>query len=85
MISGMIVLEDHVIQFASQGDNTVTFTITEEGDARHNIPSRTESGRCPQDAFLKALAIAVHNDGMPDAEADYPAAEAIMGTIRWIP
>jgi hypothetical protein len=38
--------------------------------------------------FLKALAISVHNDGMPDYNVDYPDAESVQPAIeslRWIP
>lgn len=80
MIAGTIVLEDHTISFnVNYNDNTCTYTVI---DAIEGI---SETFTVPQDNFFKALAIAVHNDGMPNVDLDYPDAESIMGKIRWIP
>lgn len=78
MIAGTVVLEDHTISFCQDG-GMVTFTV---GDATIGMQ---ETQTVPGHKFFKALAIAVHNDGMPDYKKDYPDAEDIMGTIRWIP
>ncbi len=80
MIAGNIILEDHSLNFnVNYNDNTCTFTIIDNGAGRQ------ETFTVPQEKFFKALAIAVHNDGMPDYKLDYPDAESIMGRIRWIP
>ena len=82
MIQGTIQLEDVRIQFhVNYEDNTVSYVVSE--DLGNKL--RTEKLIVPQAKFFKALAIAVHNDGMPDADVDYPDAESIMGEIRWIP
>lgn len=80
-IFGDITLEDTRIIFEqNQKDNTINFRV-------YDYPSRTSEHfrDIPQDKFFKALSIAIHNDGMPDAVRDYPDAESIMGKIRWIP
>jgi hypothetical protein len=69
-------------------DKKITFTV--DRDAVHFIITDTTTGRSeinivPQDKFFKALAIAIHPNGRPNAELDYPDAESIMGKIRWIP
>ena len=64
-------------------DNTVNFRVYDRGRCGNTVSEQFRD--IPQDKFFKALAIAVHNDGMPDAEKDYPDAESIMGKIRWIP
>lgn len=80
MIKGKIVLEDHQIEFDTDHDKSeVTFTVTDA------FSKTSETKTVPQAKFFKALAIAVHNDGMPDYNVDYPDAESIMGDIRWIP
>ena len=83
-IRGDITLEDICIIFElNYRDNTVDLLLHE---CIHNRPIRTEHiHNIPAAAFFAALSIAVHNDGMPDYNADYPAAESIMGDIRWIP
>lgn len=85
MISGKIILEDITIEFGQtespeEGGLAQLFmlvTIT-KGYLREIL-------LLPQAKFFKALAIAVHNDGMPEYEKDYPDAESVMGKIRWIP
>ena len=83
MINGSITLEDVKIVFQTTEKFTVVYDVYEfqpgTGDVIH------ESNEVPQEKFFKALAIAVHNDGMPNFEADYPDAESIMKQIRWIP
>ena len=74
-------------------DITVDFVIEEEM-ARYTVSlyreghSVSRAFSAPQDKFLKALSIMVHNDGMPDYRADYPEAESIQPKdpdFRWIP
>lgn len=81
---GTISMEDTTIIFhdapAQEGvpaQMNVTIIDTHEGKVEDKV--------VPQDKFFKALAIAVHPDGMPDTDKDYPDAESIMGEIRWIP
>lgn len=79
---GEINLADSKIEFVADEENhTVMFKVWEYSPNGLREETRVVS----QDKFFKALAIAVHNDGMPDAEKDYPDAESIMGEIRWIP
>lgn len=79
MIAGTVYLEETTITFFANRDCTVTYTVE---DGKTNM---AETLNVPQDKFFKALAIAVHNDGMPEWEKDYPDAESIQGNIRWIP
>ena len=79
MIAGTIVLEDISISFILQADNMAFWTVCD------SFTGKMEGREAPQDKFLKALAIAMHNDGMPDYVKDYPDAESMMGEIRWIP
>ena len=78
-ICGSIVLKDVQVEFFIDENDTCTYTITDlfTGD--------NETLVCDGPDFMKALAIAVHYDGMPNAEVDYPDAEKIQGEIRWIP
>jgi len=83
-IHGSITLADMSLKFAcdnGQCEYTVTFEVA---------PGHTSSTTrvVPQAAFLKALSIAVHNDGTPDYQADYPDAESVQpsdSNHRWIP
>ena len=80
MICGNIIMEDTSISFQhNQETGEVTFTVIDA------LIGKSETKTVPQDKFFKALAIAVHNDGMPDYNVDYPDAESVMGDIRWIP
>ena len=79
MIKGSITLEDIAINFENDDKGNVTFEVSEPFDGT------LERFTVPQDKFFKALAIAVHNDGMPDYRTDYEDAESIQGIIRWIP
>ena len=83
MITGTIILEDHRLIFDVNYDtNTVSYMIT------NIITNKSKTKKVPQDKFFKALAIAVHNDGMPDYEKDYPDAEEVQPDekeLRWIP
>jgi len=79
MIAGTIILEDFTISFSEGEEGTVTFTVTDA----HAGKTETKNVSAPK--FFKALAIAVHMDGMPDYRDDYLDAESIMGDIRWIP
>lgn len=85
MICGTIILEDITIQFMLTGPNQVRYSVAEvdpEYPTFHNVE---HFENVPQDKFFKALSIAMHNDGMPNYELDYPDAESLMGEIRWIP
>lgn len=83
MLKGSITLADMRIEFLVNEDtHTAKYSIYEYQPDGSVVQEDMEA---PQDKFLKALAIAVHNDGMPDAEKDYPDAESIQGKIRWIP
>lgn len=84
MIAGQVIFEDITLVFNLRDNNTVHYTVTENSINGHTL-HKVETKIVPSDAFFKALAIAVHNDGMPDHEADYDEAESIMGDIRWIP
>lgn len=88
MLAGSITLEDVRIVFEATENLTVKVDVYEYDPSANGIETASfkhESMEVPQDKFFKALAIAVHNDGMPNWEADYPDAESIMGKIRWIP
>ena len=76
---GHLVMEDHTIRFNLNDDGTVTYTVTD------TFLNEEEKVTVQQDKFFKALAIAVHPDGFPDANKDYFAAEEAIGKIRWIP
>ena len=82
MITGTIILEDTKIIFTNDDSLEITYTVTD-------IPTKKEvTLKVPQDKFLKALAIAVHNDGMPNYELDYSDAESVQPPepdLRWIP
>ena len=84
MIAGTIVLEDITLSFAQcEVEGMVRYTVCD------GMTGQTATVICPQPAFLAALSIAVHNDGAPDADRDYPAAESVMPEgapkLRWIP
>lgn len=80
MLAGTVILEDVTIVFVvEQADANVT--ICERTGLGENTEHYTTNAR----DFMSALAIAVHYDGAPDADKDYPAAERAMGRIRWIP
>lgn len=83
-IFGDITLEDVRILFeVNTRYNTVNYRVYEHTP---NAPTKVELFEgVPQAKFFKALSIAVHNDGTPDYNIDYPDAESIMGEIRWIP
>ena len=82
MFAGQIIMEDQTISFARNANGKMDFTITEYHPEKR---MKTESFTVPAYKFMKALSIAVHNDGTPDYNADYPDADSIMGEIRWIP
>jgi hypothetical protein len=84
-IHGKITLADQTIEFACD-NGTCSYTVSYEKAPGHT--SSWSRAMCPQASFLKALAIAVHNDGMPDYNADYPDAETVQPTaseFRFIP
>lgn len=84
MIAGTIVLEDITLVFAQcEVEGMVRYTVCD------SMTGQVATVTCPQPAFFAALSIAVHNDGAPDVERDYPAAESVMPEgapgLRWIP
>lgn len=85
MIAGTLVLEDVTIHFEVTGmdeertEDIVHVTVTDTHREVH------ETYDTPAHGFMAALGIALHYDGEPNAERDYPMAEAAMRTIRWIP
>jgi len=79
MFCGTLVMEDTTLTFNMNVDLIVRYTVCD------SITGENETFEVPQDKFFKALAIAVHNDGMPDWKTDYADAESIQGKIRWIP
>jgi hypothetical protein len=82
MIAGTVILEDVTIVFnINQTSVLANVTICERTTIGENTEHYTTNAR----DFMSALAIAVHYDGTPDADKDYPAAERAMGEIRWIP
>lgn len=82
-ITGSIKIADMFILFScDSGNNKASYTISKEGC------TFAESRSVPSDGFLKALAIAIHNDGMPDYNKDYPDAESVQPNnpeLRFIP
>lgn len=93
MLTGSIVLEDIALSFlahvgADQQSLVVTYTVTMLANGNPQDIGATETRTVPQADFFSALAIAVHNDGMPDAVRDYPMAESVQPdnpSLRWIP
>ena len=79
MLAGTVILEDTTIVFQADDKQMVQATITA------TFKHVSECILVPQDKFFSALSIAVHTEGMPDYQQDYPSAEAIMKKIRWIP
>lgn len=83
MFAGTIVMEDTTLTFTVSNDQqTVTYTVS---DTLHGV---SETVECPFVAFTKALAIAIHYDGMPNADKDYPEAKSVQPVdsyLRWIP
>lgn len=82
MIAGMITLEDDTIIFSQNKsvENTIDYKVIDTFSGKSETFEAVSA-----DKFFKALSIAVHNDGMPDYAKDYPDAESIIGSIRWIP
>jgi len=81
MLTGTIILEDISISFRQDENKTggIVYTVSD------SLSCKSETKIVAQDKFFKALAIAVHNDGMPDYKKDYEDAESIQSLIRWIP
>lgn len=81
-IFGTLALENYRIQFSIDCNDTASWTITDlyTGEQESIRGENYEASK-----FMKALSIAVHYDGMPNGEVDYPDAESIMKSIRWIP
>ncbi len=96
MICGTVVLEDTILNFRLLPyDADVTDPkelMTGEGVVKYVVSCAAtgaeETKIVGQSKFFKALAIAVHNDGMPDYKVDYADAESIQPVnkdLRWIP
>lgn len=83
MFAGTLVMEDTILTFTASSDQqTVTYNVSD------TFQGINETVECPFPAFTKALAIAIHHDGMPDVDADYPEAESVQpldSKLRWIP
>lgn len=79
MIAGTVTIEDIIITFFMNADNTVTYTVCDMST------QKCETLRVNAKNFFSALSIAIHHDGMPNADRDYPDAESVLGKIRWIP
>ena len=82
MICGDITLEDVRIIFKDTDKGTVRYTSIDV------VGGGFEELEVPTNKFYKALAIAVHIDGMPEYQKDYPDAEKVMPRhpgLRWIP
>ncbi len=80
MIAGTLIIEDCMLTFCVEGGNC-TYTV------RDHLVGR-ETRIVPAASFMKALAIAVHWDGEPDFNKDYPEAESVQPlepALRWIP
>jgi hypothetical protein len=82
-IVGSITIADTLINFsANSGENKAFYIV------RNLHTGEKETRECSSQAFLKALAIMIHNDGMPNYETDYPDAEAVQPNnpnLRFIP
>ena len=80
LLAGTLILEDITIVFRVDANNIAHWTVCEilEEGAEETLTG-------PSPAFLAALGIALHHDGIPDADRDYPAAETTQHRIRWIP
>ena len=82
MICGDITLEDIRIRFKDTYKGTVRYTAIDV------VSGRFDRLEVPADKFYAALSIAVHIDGMPEYQKDYPDAEEVMPKhpyFRWIP
>lgn len=82
MMKFLLILEDHVIDAQILEDDTAKVTVTDL------VSGESESYEPNSRAFCKALAIAMHPDGTPNADEDYPDAEAAQPankTLRFIP
>lgn len=84
-IRGRIEMEDQTlvyeIVYGKPGEEPMAHYTVEGFDYRANMI-------VPAKAFMAALSIALHWDGEPNAERDYPAAESVQPknpAMRWIP
>lgn len=81
-LHGTIVLEDIEIVFQANENLMVEYSV------KDTITGAQEIKTVDQNAFFKALSIAIHNDGMPDWRADYTDAESVQPDneeLRFIP
>lgn len=79
-INGRIVLEYLVIEFDGVENDRCMVRVTGDGGSSEFY--------CDSRDFTKALAIAIHHDGMPDWQTDYEAAERAQPAqpgLRFIP
>jgi hypothetical protein len=87
MIAGTIVMEDITLTFTTtqgEGESTATYVVAD------NLTGQQATRTVPMKDFMAALAIAVHQDGDPDAKRDWAAAESVQPidaapALRWIP
>lgn len=79
MFAGTLIMEDVVITFTIDTDNVAHATIYDTHSNIHDVID------VPGQDFMAALSIAVHWEGNPNAELDYPKAESVQRNIRWIP
>ncbi len=90
-LKGDVTLADTKIQFQSfeasveQQSIKMEVHVDQFSDWNYEEIEAEETYICDAKDFSKALAIAIHWGGMPNAERDYPEAEKAMGEIRWIP
>lgn len=86
MIAGTIIFEDVILQFSHVAtDDNGELKLEVEYTVCDVHTGESEKFTVPHHKFFKALAIAVHVDGLPDHNKDYRDAESIQGKIRWIP
>lgn len=86
-ISGRLEMEDQILVYeVVYGDGgtepMVHYTLEDK------VAGYSANMVVPAKAFMAALSIALHWDGEPDAERDYPAAESVQPKdpkMRWIP
>ena len=88
-INGRIELEDLVIEFTGV-ESVIDFTGVESDRCMVRVTGECGSSEyfCASRDLTKALAIALHHDGMPSWEDDYEGAERAQPShpgLRFIP
>lgn len=82
MFAGTLVMENTILVFTEAEEGKIQYTV--QDTLKWKSAVLTVDGY----SFFKAVAIAIHPDGEPNAEKDYPAAESVMPSdskLRWIP